>query len=183
MSGTTVQEICRRAQVTTGAIQHHFGSKTGLIAEVIKSLFRPFTETIPSNDHPRATTLEDRIGHIVDHFWSIYGNTRYLALTEVALSARNDPELLQLVIDYRSQQLTTLEQLMSEAFMDVDLSVDEMVDMVHSMSDFLRGYALRRQLYTGHTSEKISDHYALRHASKLLLEPFRRHQSIAAMAD
>jgi len=183
MRGTTVQEICRRARVTTGAIQHHFGSKTGLIAEVIKSLFRPFAESIGSNQVPHATTLEERVAHVVDHFWSIYGNDRYLALTEVALSARNDPELMQLVMDYRGRQLATLEQLMSEVFTDVDLDIDELVATVHSMSDFLRGYALRRQIYTAHGSEKASDHSALRHAHRVLFETFRRHQSIAAMAD
>ncbi|GHG94183.1 hypothetical protein GCM10010961_27130 [Pseudodonghicola xiamenensis] len=181
MRGATVQEICRRAHVTTGAIQHHFGSKTGLIAEVVKSLFRPLTNSIASS-HAHGGSLEERVTYIVDHFWSIYGGDRYFAMTEVVLSARNDPELMDLVIGYRNQQLSTLEQHMSEAFRDVEMSLEHLVENVQCIADFLRGYALRRQFFTGHPIETINDHQALAHARSVLLQVFQRHRAVAAIA-
>lgn len=174
MQGTNVQEICKRAQVTTGAIQHHFGSKTGLMAEVTKALYAPFLAT-PAPTHGPDVPLEERVRLLVDHYWLIYIDARYFALTEVVMSARNEPVLSKLVSTYSAQQEQTLEQTLSEGFKDIGQPLPYLVESFRFMTDYLRGYATRRQFWTyvGYVAtEAATDRAALAYARRLLLHHF-----------
>ena len=48
----TVDNICRRAEVSRGLITHHFGSKDGLLAAVYAAAYRPLLEAIGPQDGP-----------------------------------------------------------------------------------------------------------------------------------
>ena len=168
MQGASVQEICKRAGVTTGAIQHQFGSKTGLIAEVVETLFTSFADDIPATGEAHLP-LEDRIARVVDHYWSIYGGDRYFAVLEVLLATRHDPSLMALVSQYRARNLSALEQRLLVEFPDVDLPASEIKAAVQRMMDYLRGHALRR-LYQ---SDDALDRQALDHACKMVLAEFQ----------
>jgi len=167
MQGAAVQEICKRAGVTTGAIQHQFGSKTGLIAEVVETLFTSFADEIPVTGEAHLS-LEERVARVVDHYWSIYGGERYFAVLEVLLATRHDPSLMALVSQYRSRNLSALEEALPIEFPDVDLPASELKAAVQRMMDYLRGHALRR-LYQ---SDDALDRQALDHARKMVLAEF-----------
>lgn len=167
MQGATVQQICKRARVTTGAIQHHFGSKNGLIAEVVRTLFAPFIDSITMQDQQHLT-LEQRVDRVIDHYWSLYGDDRYLAVIEALLSARHDPELREVVVDYRSLQLETLDHALRSEFADVELPPMQMRASLQRMMDYLRGHALRRLLH----DDTIHDGTAVAHARDMVLQDF-----------
>ncbi|TDK43839.1 TetR/AcrR family transcriptional regulator [Antarcticimicrobium luteum] len=171
MQGAAVQEICKRAGVTTGAIQHQFGSKTGLIAEVVETLFTSFADDIPAIGEADLS-LEERVARVVDHYWSIYGGERYFAVLEILLATRHDPSLMTLVSQYRSRNLSALEHRLLVEFPDVDLPPSELKATVQRMMDYLRGHALRR-LYQ---SDATLDRQALDHARKMVLTEFEPRQ-------
>lgn len=170
MQGATVQEICKRAGVTTGAIQHQFGSKNGLMNEVVQTLFEGIAR---SPGETTADSLEARIDRVIEHYWSIYTNERYYAVLEILLATRHDPDLMHQVSGYRDRQLSDGRKAMALRFPDVTLSPAEMMRHVQRVIDFMRGYALRR-IYE--RSEEL-DRQARDTARSLLLQPFgARHE-------
>jgi AcrR family transcriptional regulator len=143
----TVSEICKRAEVTSGALHHHFGSKAGLMGAVVQRLFRTFTDEHDSvgPDAP----LEDRIARLVDHYWEIYFNESYFAVLEILLETRHDAELMKLVAHFRSQQIDNSRSYLRREFPDVPLDNEEKHRLVSRMIDYMRGSAIRRLYESG----------------------------------
>ncbi|MEM7412687.1 MAG: TetR/AcrR family transcriptional regulator [Myxococcota bacterium] len=79
---TTANEITRRAGVTWGAVQHHFGDKEGILDAVIEASFERFEARL--GDFPGADTpLEARVAHFVDRAWEHFGSAEYRSTFEI----------------------------------------------------------------------------------------------------
>lgn len=168
MAGASVPDICKAAGVTTGAVQHHFGSKAGLMAEVTRQLFDPIDaahEAEARGDGP----LADRIRALVELHWATYGADRYYAMLEILLATRHDPELMALVAERRRMQLDQLDRMLPVQFADVDLPPRALRDRAHAMTDFLRGYAVHR-IYERDAGQ---DRAAIETACEMLDRAFR----------
>jgi len=143
LANATVVEICRRAEVTTGALQHHFGSKSELLASVVTELFVPFTREIEPMTRPESTALDKRVRRLVDRYWKIYGDPRYFAVLEVLNAIRYEAEMGAIVKRFRGDQVTVLEDFLPREFPDVNLTPREMRLVVHWVLDLMRGFAIR----------------------------------------
>ncbi len=64
---TTAAEIARRAGVTWGAVQHHFGGKDGMLTAVLEDSFNRFMERVESV--PREGPLEKQVSLFIDRAW------------------------------------------------------------------------------------------------------------------
>ena len=170
MNGATVLKICQRAEVTTGALQHQFGSKSGLMAEVIRQLFKPFVVPFETSTTGREP-LKGRIDGLVERYWRIYGADTYFAIAEILLATRHDDDLMQLVSSYRDDRLRQLATFLPVEFDDVDLTEAEMLASAHMMLDFLRGYAVHRIYEQG---DRL-DNEALAKARAMMLQDFAPH--------
>ncbi len=138
---TTVHEICRRAEVTSGALAHHFGSKRQLLAQVVVALFSPFVQEMTVLG-PDKASLDARIDRLIERYRAIYFDETYLAVLEILLATKHDPELMRMVAGFREEQLTLLGDFLPHEFPDVALSAERMVDIVHQVLDLLRGFAI-----------------------------------------
>ncbi len=89
---TTAAEIARRAGVTWGAVQHHFGGKDGMLTAVLEDSFNRFVERVEGV--PREGPLEKRVSLFVDRAWDHYGSAHYRTTHEILLHfrARDDVE-------------------------------------------------------------------------------------------
>ena len=70
---TTANEITRRAGVTWGAVQHHFGGKHALLVAVVEDSFNRFAgrlEGIPIEGVP----LEERVSQFIDRAWAHFSS-------------------------------------------------------------------------------------------------------------
>jgi len=87
---TTASEIARRAGVTWGAVQHHFGGKDGMLTAVLEGSFNRFAERVESV--PREGPLEKRVSLFVDRAWDHYSSADYRTANEILLHfhARED---------------------------------------------------------------------------------------------
>jgi len=82
---TTAAEVTRRADVTWGAVQHHFGGKRGLLMAVLEDSFRRFAERLadlPDSGEP----LEKRAGDFLDRAWEHFGSRFYRSTYEILLN-------------------------------------------------------------------------------------------------
>ncbi|MEV4142277.1 TetR/AcrR family transcriptional regulator [Amycolatopsis sp. NPDC049691] len=89
---TSVQEICARAGVSKGAVQHHFTAKAELMAAAVEHLTTKLRRQL-------ATSLDELPGGgtgvtaAIDLLWTGYSGTLSTAVTELWVAARTDPEL------------------------------------------------------------------------------------------
>jgi len=82
---TTAAEIAKRAGVTWGAVQHHFGGKDGILAAVLEDSFGRFAERIaavPAGDG----SLEQQVSRFVDAAWEHFGSPEYRSTFEILLN-------------------------------------------------------------------------------------------------
>lgn len=149
LGAATVLEICRRAEVTTGALQHHFGSKSELMATVVSELFTPFTREIEPTPAPQQTPLDERIERLVQRYWKIYGDPRYFAVIEILCAIRHDRVLSETVKVFRAGQVTVLEDFLPREFPEVRMTPHEMRMVVHHVLDLMRGFAIRTLFENG----------------------------------
>ncbi|MBW2230943.1 MAG: TetR/AcrR family transcriptional regulator [Deltaproteobacteria bacterium] len=87
---TTAAEIARRAHVTWGAVQHHFGGKDGMLTAVLEDSFNRFVERVESV--PREGRFEKRVSLFIDRAWDHYSSADYRTANEILLHfhARED---------------------------------------------------------------------------------------------
>jgi AcrR family transcriptional regulator len=84
LARTTAPEIARRAGVTWGAVQHHFGGKDGMLVAVLDDSFRRFAallETIPVEGTP----LAERAALFIDRAWEHFSSPHYRSTYEILL--------------------------------------------------------------------------------------------------
>ncbi len=82
---TTSAEIARRAGVTWGAVQHHFGGKGGLLIAVVEYSFNRFAERL-DRIPLEGISLEKRAGLFIDRAWEHFGSPLYRSTFEILLN-------------------------------------------------------------------------------------------------
>lgn len=89
---TSVQEICARAGVSKGAVQHHFSAKAELMAAAVEHLTTKLRRQLTASlgDLPGGA---HGVGAAIDLLWEGYSGTLSTAVTELWVAARTDPEL------------------------------------------------------------------------------------------
>ena len=89
---TSVQEICARAGVSKGAVQHHFTAKAELMAAAVEHLTTKLRRRLAASldDLPGGGT---GVAAAIDLLWEGYSGTLSTAVTELWVAARTDPEL------------------------------------------------------------------------------------------
>nr|WP_236788488.1 TetR/AcrR family transcriptional regulator [Amycolatopsis sp. GM8] len=89
---TSMQEICLRAGVSKGAVQHHFAGKAELMATAVEHLTTKRMTALAASlgTLPRGA---DAIPAAVDMLWAGYSGALATAATELWIAARTDPVL------------------------------------------------------------------------------------------
>jgi AcrR family transcriptional regulator len=81
---TTAVEIARRAGVTWGAVQHHFGGKNDLLMAVLEDSFAHFAARLA--DLPiEGLSLEARAARFVERAWEHFASREYASTFEILL--------------------------------------------------------------------------------------------------
>lgn len=80
----TAVEITRRAGVTWGAVQHHFGGKDGMLVAVVEDSFAHFAARL--EDVPRAGAVQRRVALFLERAWEHFGSVEYRSTFEILRS-------------------------------------------------------------------------------------------------
>jgi len=86
-SSASSTEIARRAGVTWGAVQHHFGNKEDILEEVLARSHRKFQQTLGASRFTTGDPLR-RVAKYVDAAWYHYQGEEYMATLEILLATR-----------------------------------------------------------------------------------------------
>jgi len=83
-------EIARRAEVTWGVIQYHFGTREALLLAVLQRAAAELQRDL-SNTQVDGSTLAERIDQLAALVWGYYARPEFLAYMQVMLNLSHDP--------------------------------------------------------------------------------------------
>ncbi len=126
-------QIAKRAGVTWGAVQHHFGGKEEILEEVLQRSHLKFQETLSANRFTTGTPTR-RIAKYVDAAWYHYQGDEYMATLEILLAtrghgkARNDLSVSR----SRSAHMSLARRIFHDSRAS-DALIQESIYLVHCM--------------------------------------------------
>ena len=145
---TTAAEIARRAGVTWGGVQHHFGDKDGILLAVLEQSFKRFAKLLGEAPDP-SKSLETRVSLFVERAWEHFASPHYRSTFEIL---RNLPDDLELT--WQAEMLKTWFQIWSAYFPESEPSRRRTVDLMHYTISALSGLATLRTLERTHHSTR-----------------------------
>jgi AcrR family transcriptional regulator len=120
LARTTAPEIARRAGVTWGAVQHHFGDKDGMLVSVLDDSFRRFAEGL-EGIALEGTPLEKRVSLFIDRAWDHFSSAHYRSTHEILTHylGREDTRARR---DWRDRMSRDWDRIWRRLFADARLS-------------------------------------------------------------
>lgn len=109
-SGTTTSRIASRAGVTRGALIHHFQSKSELMAESVRHLAVKRTQAV-LEELMAMDQSADPIDRYLDVLWRIHQGPMFVAVVELLIAARTEPDLRMHLDQFEKMVLHNLSAL------------------------------------------------------------------------
>lgn len=141
---TTAAEICRRAGVTWGAVQHHFGGKDGILLAVLEDSFGRFAERL-ADVEIETTSLEERVDHFIERAWEHFGSPHFQSTFEILLSyaGAEGPESDML---WQTEMFKQWNRIWNRLFADAELARRDTVTLQYYTISVLSGLAAMRMV-------------------------------------
>lgn len=141
-------KIARRAGVTWGVIQYHFGTREALLLAVhergLDELDRCLSDAVITG-----ATLEARLGSFVDALWSYYRRPEFLAYLQVMLNLSHDPttaDSTQAALKSVGARVNERVPALVRAVLDTELPDAEIARIGRFLYNVVRGLALDQEL-------------------------------------
>jgi AcrR family transcriptional regulator len=138
---TTTRRIAGRAGVTPGALQHHFASKAELLGETIGHIRAKVMEAVFAQGAPSTSSMRKRHEQLLDRMWRIYRGPLFVALLELAIGARTDPERRKHA-GGAHDELTRWNEMAALVVYPEHAGRPEPVQLIASAQAMMRGLAL-----------------------------------------
>jgi AcrR family transcriptional regulator len=137
---TTMQKVAREAGCTVGAVQHHFASKSDMLAAVLEDGFRSLSFEL---EHVLfvGKSLSERVALFIDHCWLHFRQPAFQANLHILLGMRNEsPKALD---EWMQGPLAAISLLGSEqwlnVFADVDLPAEQHNEILYYVFSSMSG--------------------------------------------
>lgn len=137
---TTASEIARRAGVTWGAVQHHFGDKDGILVAVVEASFDRFAQQV-GDPPPEGTPLDRRVGRFVERAWAHFSSPHYRSTLEILLNLPADLEPT-----WQAGMLDAWLRLWAQHFPESQPARRKTVELMHYAISVMSGLATTRML-------------------------------------
>jgi AcrR family transcriptional regulator len=141
---SSTNEIARRANVSWGALQYHFGTREALLLAIVKELDRRFVEDLQSA-RVEGDTPEQRIDSLFRLLARHYDSPNWLVRLQILLNLQHDPDtsadVMTEVAETAAQAEAPIRQLLRQA-----IGGKPVKGGVDALFHALRGFALSRQL-------------------------------------
>jgi len=141
---SSTNEIARRANVSWGALQYHFGTREALLLAIVRDLDRRFLEDIDAA-HVEGENLEECITSLYEILGRFYDTPTFLVRIQIILNLQHDPEtsaeVSAEVIEHAGRAEASTRRLLAEA-----IGRDASQAAYDALFHAIRGFALSRQL-------------------------------------
>lgn len=135
--------IAKKAGITWGAVQHHYGNKNEILVAVLEMASEKYAIILRD---PRLLkgTLAERVDILVDSTWEHYKSDLYFAFTEIIMASRGkDSELTQHIRKLNEKLERNMIALIS-MFDGHDMDQAHIYDSLRYVHRFLAGFAMDR---------------------------------------
>jgi len=140
---SNLSRIAGQAGMTTGAIQHQFGDKATLLAEVVERGFERMVDRLarlPGGDAP----LEERVEALVGALWQGYDASSTRASLEILMAMRADATFQSRSLAFVAAMGERIDRLWMGTFWDVDCERGSHIEAQRLVFTTLNGLALER---------------------------------------
>jgi AcrR family transcriptional regulator len=137
----TINDVARRAGLTSGAVQHHFESSRALLRAVAEAVYPVFQLSIDEVANTKWSTKR-RVDRFVDLFWGVYRTPEYLVFWEFLFGTRDNPDLREVLLAMQKDTVNEAVANLTKVFADLRLSQDGAFDLWTFVTSQLRGLAL-----------------------------------------
>ena len=144
-SSASSTAIAKKAGITWGAVQHHFGNKEEILLAVLEMARDVYIQSLQSANLNQGST-QQRIDRFVDTVWQHYKSDLYFAFSEIVMATRGQKGKLPLGSVRMNRQLKAHLQTMFGIFGDNDASELRMMESLRFVHRFLTGLAMDRVL-------------------------------------
>ncbi len=141
-------KIAKRAGVTWGVIQYHFGTREALLLAVheraLDELDHALTDAVITGD-----TVEARLGCFVDALWSYYRRPEFLAYMQIVLNLSHDPttaESTRVALETSHDRVGERLPALGRAVLGSEPSDAQVRDTARFLYNVVRGLALDQEL-------------------------------------
>ena len=143
-----LSRIARYAGMTTGAIQHQFGDKASLLAEVVERGYEQMVERLarmPGGAEPLAA----RVSKLVAALWSGYDAASTRASLETLFAMRGDEAFRRREVAFLADMHPRIDRLWMGTFWDAPCDRAGHIAAQRTVFTTLNGLALERILVPG----------------------------------
>ena len=130
--------------MSTGALQHHFASKTDLLVAVVESGWNELVERATTAD--RGIPPADRVAALVSSTWESYQQPACRAAFMVSSDPNVDAEVSERVGPIFDAARSRLDRLWLDTFADLDLPTEQVAAARRFARSHLNGMVVQRQL-------------------------------------
>ncbi|WP_084210508.1 TetR/AcrR family transcriptional regulator [Pseudonocardia acaciae] len=149
-AGTTTVRVVEHAGVTRGALAHHFASKADMVAAAVGHIAATRSQdAFPQIE--KALASKDPIDAGLDLLWAMHQGTAFVALVELWVAARTDPDL--------QRRIKFLEHSTNSMLMEFALELFHATENVavrhaiYTAMDTARGIQLMKMVTTDSDAE------------------------------
>ena len=140
-ANTTTRRVAERANVSPGALQHHFASKQELMSEAIAHLARRLAEDLIQRGLPSADSERQLAEQLVDRLWETLNGPLIEAAMELAVAGRTDPSLRPRLAEAQREALE-LVGLTARHLFPKEAEKPGFVELISTVLAALRGMVL-----------------------------------------
>jgi AcrR family transcriptional regulator len=137
--------IARRAGVTWGVIQHHFGTREKLLLEVVREGIDELVTTFEQAEVEGATAAA-RLESLADVVWSHYCRPEFLANVQIVMNLTRDPATAGATVEAISNLSKRMEASWQRLVDQVLPPADQPPGFAKALFFILRGVAVGEEL-------------------------------------
>lgn len=153
-SSASSTAIAKKAGITWGAVQHHFGNKEEILVAVMEMARDVYIQSLDQAEI-NTGTIEERVSHFVDLVWEHYKSDLYFAFSEIVMATRGTNSNLPLRQILVNNGLDEHLKRMVDIFEGYDVSQDRLNEVLRYTHRFLGGFAIDRILEPGMPFEDL----------------------------
>jgi AcrR family transcriptional regulator len=137
---STVEVVAKRAGVSRGAVQHHFGSRNDLLIAVVDDFGLALAEPAEIGGN---LSVAARVDAAIERTWELVRRPHFIAVVQVWLATRNTPEIVNSTSKKIAQFERELDRRWQDLFSDIRVRPEQIAVTRHIVLATLRGLALR----------------------------------------
>jgi AcrR family transcriptional regulator len=146
LAATNLIEIAASANLTRGAIQHHFNSRAELILAAVRELDERISRSFDEHSVPAGITGVERVATLFDDVVALTASEDTVAVFDLWSASRGDPELKTRVLElqrpltdqFRELWRRNLEGHLSSTLIDASFGIVLMMTQGIAMAQLLK---------------------------------------------